>query len=321
MIDPIWGLAPEFLDNPSLGAVVTPWKIIFTRPEYLNDFASILCKGIPLGEAVAKFNQSENNRSIGLKLCLLGDPGLIFPGNPDADLLKKKLTIKRPLNVSLTITKELSFLRNHLRCIAGKKQASLVQTTSRALDSLETYENLLSKGTMDLAAEEKMRKDIIEVLIEAGTEAIVDYVGLVKKLKLQKKRERCFVCSSDAEIFHSKFHLPNIDTRIISICSCCGIIKESSSVFPNMEFKVINQKVIELKTEMRFEKWSASLLLHYKLKEQTRSFPWPSNEDGSPVLRFDTGIHWPEGPVYITLFFMIETKLAILRCPARGISD
>jgi hypothetical protein len=318
MIDPLWGLAPEFLDNPALGAVVTPWKIIFTRPEYLNALASLLSKGLPLGQAVAGFNQSKKNKEIGLKLCLLGDPRIQFPESLETDFIKNNLTLKNPENLSPKKIKELNFLRNYLRCISRKKEEKLVSSSLTALESLDQYEHLLSKGHDDLNSAAKLREDFIKVLLESGTEAIVEYVGLVKKLKLRKEKKKCFVCSSETEIYHTQFHLPYIDKRKILICPNCGIVEETSNEFPDIEFKILNKRIIELKTQHPIQKWSATLFLHYKLKEQSRYYQWPSEEDGNPVGIFDTNILWPEGPVYVTLFIMIDTKLAILRCPARG---
>ena len=54
-----WGFSAELLDNPDIQVLVTSWQIITTDLEKLEALSGALRSGVPLGRALARYNQEK----------------------------------------------------------------------------------------------------------------------------------------------------------------------------------------------------------------------------------------------------------------------
>jgi hypothetical protein len=313
MINPLWGLAPQLIHNPSIGAMVSPWKIVFTHIQHAAQLAEEIEKGKSIGEAVATFHRSKAGLERGLTMCILGDPEIRFKKTIDrpnySTIPKKELTYNE--------TQEISFLRNFLKALIQKYNVEVRALAQAALCTLENYEWTVCQGLISKEGLLKeLQKEIIDILITSGAEAIVLYVDLLNELSVVNDKIKCFSCHQfEAEEYLGKFMLPSIDQRKITICPNCGIIQERSSNSSPLQFSIKENKVIELNGELPKENWRGKLFLHYKLKDQSQSVDWPEDNMGLPERMLATSFHWPQGPVYVTLFMFEGTKLSILRHP------
>lgn len=156
--------------NPRIGAVATPWSVIFTGAGFAEPLRDGLLSGKPAGKAVGEFNSSV--QADGRTMCLIGDP---YVRIRDAGRMHSSKALS---NVSQTppVTKSLANLL-FLRALIWQEQrlsANIAESLAcAALEAIDQYERAIlfdgDTGCGMSGVGERMRQAILRYLSTCGS--------------------------------------------------------------------------------------------------------------------------------------------------------
>jgi hypothetical protein len=320
VINPDWSLGQRMLDSPNLGAVVTTWEMIISRPWHTEGLSRDLLKGMRVGNALARFNRSRAAKQFGQhRMCLLGDPRVRLPislQSNDAGLnrveVKHQTTFHRPAHEGEPSTEDgaLTLLK---QCLTTAITQDLLLPAWEALKAIQAYERAgRDQERLEGAA---MRQAIIKFVFQRG-KLSDGWVPHVSRFRKARQPSSCFLCGRLTNTIIARLPFPAVSDRRISICPRCGIVDDSPSN-THITFSLLDNTV-ELKGRLPEDHWNAGLLLASSRQADNIGWEWPVDPDGTPARSFRIPAEWPRGPLRLTVAILWEKNFAILSQPARA---
>ncbi len=319
MINPLFGLGPQFVDNGLIGAYITSWKIQFFNPETVFRFSKYLHRHKYIGKAVAAFNKSAASRKAGVKVCLAGDPGTYFPGNANMQLANYLISgaMKTDQNGRHKpgSSSFLGFYLNILKSKASKTESSTIDDVLDLLDCHRSSQHKKVNHDQLTGSGKIIRERLLNILQTQEKEAVVDYVPYANEVMKSSAQEKCFICAAKTDTYYLRFNEVARYRRIVHICPNCGIIADHDKDSVRLQIHIAKHVFYLGGEGVPFKNWNACLLVQYKIEDLNFSHRWAVGRNGSPAKSFAFPPSLHEGPAYVTLFFMHGLNLSIVRQP------
>jgi len=241
VVDPLWGLGYQLLENPQIGAIVTRWKISFTSHAEINVLTDAIAAGLPIGEAVARFHRSLPPDSVAGRLCLLGDPRVRLSVKTDVECLTSNGRVpgslqadppeaRPPAAIELNHLSKLSFLRACIRQAISGENAEPPEAALQALKAIDGYEaatwqGLPLEGAAGLPGP-LMRQAFLRYFF-AHCKLLNDWTHFAQMSESSASGKPCFVCHKRTATFEGRFHgVQGVVPRRVTTCPRCGIIED-----------------------------------------------------------------------------------------------
>jgi|GEM_PF-2481246 len=342
MVDPAWGLGSRLIESASIGALITTWEISITEDGHTEKLSRDLMRGIPCGDALARFNRSQDSRRFGShRLCLIGDPRVQLMAQMSGGL--KRSFSEAPHRVQLqtlrrdsashhikpTKLSDLTFKFNRGRTSLLRECLSLLVSEASDKQFLTERETLGSIRDYDRAAQlqepledvanavgQTMRSAILKCVFKRGKLFDV-WMPVANNYKSLKPSHRCFVCGKKTNTTIAHFPLPQWSSRRISICPRCGVIDDSphNSQFT---FSLSDTGVVRLKGSLPAKHWKGGVLLGCPGVADNVGWEWPALANARPERMFSIPDKWPPGLVRVSIVMLWRDQFAIVTLPARS---
>lgn len=312
-VDSRWGLAPQMLDNPRIGCLVTTWDLNFSDTADIDVLLHALDTSGTIGQAVAQYNKSPVARRSGSRLCLFGDPRL--PSRTGAGSTRVRRTSSDtavPDDIG-----ELAFSRARLEVAVarlaagsgdgpvGERQRRQILSAQRALESLLEYERRYWTGNSQDGSlqrmEESLRTELIADLHRRRTLPVDDWFALSRRDAIEWRLSRCPACGLDAKSTRVRLRVPGVSPRRLLACARCGIVEDMAAGLP-LRLRIDRlQGIVHLEGNLPRTRWSGALQIHSQFDSSCRISPWPSLPDGSAAPGMQTPLPWPAGPLRVSV--------------------
>ena len=319
VLDQAWGLGRRLLDSPTLGAIVTSWQMTITSPEYAMKLAEDLSQGLPVGEAVARFNRSDFCRRVQQRMCLLGDPlvRLSVPTRADWRTSKPRSGIKtaRLSNLGdVSVLGDVSLVRACATqaASAGGGDASAAAVGKAAADAIARYEptrwQALKAGGIDLA-ELAMRNAVLRFLLRNSRPFFKDWLPFARTLRAEVSPRPCFACGAAPNVTVARFRTPGVSPRRLSVCSRCSAFSDTQ-IGSEVTISVAVSGGIRMVGASPSEAATAAVCLWSSLPGESVTLDWPVGPDGGPAESVDIPKPWPPGPLRLSVAIVSGRQVA-----------
>lgn len=305
-----WGLGPQLIQSPKLGAILTTWEIVSSTPLRAWQFSELVSEGVDVGTALSKATHSPDLDCGVHRFCLFGDPKVSLPTSsvPTETQFQPIAPLRDRDNVTWQIRNDTSILKFLLARAPelglNREQQELAE---QAYGNIERYESaeLLQEnleGGEDAPGPSARLSLMKYLLARDRMEFLSELHGLVKGRRIIVPHPPCRVChtptlSYDIPLFGET------EARMV-ICAKCGFVQYARASWSAV-FTTTNDNGFRLSGELPNESWLAVIHLRSDLPEESVHVAWPSSENGAPVERFRPPIKWPRGPLRAT-FILIQ---------------
>jgi hypothetical protein len=318
-VDPAWGLLPHFLRNPSLGAFLASWGILFPSAELSALLINCLLNGYSLGQALAFTIKQEAARAVQFRLCLFGDPRLRLPvprSHGEISLAHHGDSTSSSV-VSLTQPERISFLRAYLSVALQNCSPKEAKYAREALAAVLDVERATGEGqpTEGIRREfgPRMRQSVLRFLSHRGSLPSLDWMRLAHRVA-SRRGGRCRHCGEETVTLRMNLSLSDAPLRILKTCSICGIIEDrpndSSEIFVD-----ISNGTARWGGQLPTSVWDASLLIDPPLRRLRFGLPWPKDASQMPKRHFRLPDGVPQGPFAVAIAIIWRSNFAICRVP------
>jgi hypothetical protein len=227
IIDSSYSLASAVLRQADCGAIVTTWRGDFGRPDgaQVNSLINDICSGIPVGKAVASFNNSQFAIDYGLALCLLGDP--CYSIHPDAAFTR----LPEPATADRMKGRKRSFSPR------ASESALLAEAINLSLQMNPAFDHVQGRALASrLSSFDSQTAPVREndLDLPALDVALLDFLSrapwlsafFINFIEVAHSTEHsvCPVCSAPARSCNFLFPMHAVGPRYIIRCASCGDI-------------------------------------------------------------------------------------------------
>lgn len=304
VVDRDWGLLPQLLENPRVGALLTTWGIEAGDSAPLALLAE-LAAGKPVGVALRAQLRENAATGKGPPFVLIGDPDVRVPierplmPSPRSGPRRAGVDVlpdgRRPLEfLSSTILQQVrrdtraeETGRPALRALAAWRRDELLPTVGRAV--------------------------VVRHLLTHNRMFALDWVPLARHAG-RLPREVCRACGrarwAQRLIAHGGV------ARRFATCPGCGIVEDAPEE-SRLALRVVAGG-FELDGPLLSGAFAGGLMLDGAVRSDLRSFDWPQTRDGAPARRFEPPEPWPVGPFRAIAVIVTGRELTLLQQPARA---
>jgi hypothetical protein len=303
VLDRNWGLLPQLVANPRVGALLTTWGIeaVGTPARLL----AALSAGLPLGVALAEQRRHDAATGAGTPLLLIGDPDLRVPveRSPPLDPGSGSRWA-RPRAVSGG-GRPLEFLNAAIRRQVLRDPRARA-TGGEALAALAAWQR-------DDVAADSARAAVVRHLVANNRMFFLDW-GAMARAAGRLPRDTCGACGRRR--WAQRFLAPGGVVRRFATCPGCGVVEDAPEE-SRLALRVVDG-AFELTGPLPGRAFAGGLLLGGSEPSDLRSFDWPRTRDGAPVRRFEPPTPWPVGPLRAVAVVLTGFDATLLPQPARA---
>ncbi|HEU0080085.1 MAG TPA: hypothetical protein VFQ76_20730, partial [Longimicrobiaceae bacterium] len=229
-LDPCSSLLARFLANPRIGAIATSWGAVMLNRRVLSPLVEALARGTNLGDALGFFHRSALARTLGVRLCLLGDPRAALPRARPQDRAMRPATRAPRREADGVDWGELTFLRAYLGHATLSAVGTLQRLGQAALEAVTVYEYLALRGLRlegeESAAGPSLRRAVIEFLTRRGPVISIDWGALTANVR-SLPRSACPSCGLAVAATVHRLRVPNASPRRLRSCPRCGVVEDA----------------------------------------------------------------------------------------------
>ena len=310
-IEATWGLGARLAENHRVGAILTTFEVVITKPEDMDSLKSNLSSGEPLGEAATQY--LETYSKLGTRLCLLGDPKTRISTLDEAPPVLHFEPLL-PLKRIRKLQANLQFMRAYVEAGLPKSQDMYSPEDLKALAAIEASEKSLK---MNLGFEETysdMLATTLDVILRRGVVPSHDWFSFAYSKERTVHHIGCEMCGASAQEYEIPLTLASGWERRFVICPVCGIVEDAPVAAPR--FKLIYNKrgQVQLSGFPQGALWSAAFVVAPPRTENRVSWQWSADAKGDPAKQMDIEIQ-EQGLHFVALIINSEYGLTVLRRP------
>jgi predicted RNA-binding Zn-ribbon protein involved in translation (DUF1610 family) len=313
MVDPRWGMVPQLLNQPTIGAVATTWEMTLLVEQDLDRVAAPLERGVPVGEALGQFLDLPAVRARNVRMCLFGDPGVRLPA-PSRPSTKAS-------SPKAEVAGDVAFLEayNHFQRRSPLPQAAaLIRKLEKGL---RHYAG--GKRPAGLASAVETREALLDLICYFGSTPSSDWSQFAKIERSVPSRSPCPQCGTRTQTWIMRILWAKGPQRRMVNCPRCGFVNDSPYGSAHLELRMAGG-VLQLAGPLPRANWSARVMIDPGLptgEEPARRWQnWPADLEGQAVRSLDLGDCLQPWPMNISLFLVEDLALQTLTCRVRAAS-
>ncbi|MCD9189239.1 MAG: hypothetical protein LUM44_22675 [Pyrinomonadaceae bacterium] len=312
IVDTQWSLAQRFADSNGLGAIITTWEIAITNADQNETLSQDISEGMPIGEALARFNKSPEAKKFGrYRLCLIGDPRLKLPtahldwtifhkmiaqrkGNKKTDLINILSDLAPSRAEFFDVC--MSYLVNRVH---NEHTLSLVKNALTKIAAFnESVQKRSAKAETELRRRE-MQESVLNYLVNQHGEFHPSWMPLGDKYSTGKVAEKCWICHQPLNVTNINIKFFRTFRRKLAKCPNCGIIRDSPAQL-GLELS-LNDRTLKFEHGLPPDKSTAKvLILTSNILAENKVWDWETDENGKLKPEFEI----PEfsSPSFVTIY-------------------
>ncbi|MCP5233480.1 hypothetical protein [Cognatazoarcus halotolerans] len=308
VVGPEWRLIDPLLDNATLGAVVTRWKIDVTSWSQRIRAADLFCRGRQVGHALASVNDASATNGTGEAFCLFGDPEMELPPLPrwEAEIeFAPSTPSSTPPPDSVTTSGGMPFLITVMKSLLEHDELAVRSAARSAHTLLETGCN-----------GESLAEAVLNAVRCVGSFSRA-WLPCAHMESASSRTICCRVCTSPATSVALRAWPGHY--RDIVTCARCGIVADApaASALPDFSLSPDGTAILDMKHATACEAGGIYLRSH-----QRSDARWlPLDLDGrARAFRIDLAPHLAHmrGPVVATLYLIDGCDVVELSIPFRA---
>jgi hypothetical protein len=293
-----WRIARQIASNRAIHACLTTWEIVRNEFSTTLPLADLLMKGLTLGEALARHNAAPQRLADGHRMCLLGDPELALPPQPEKASSAQIWPVVdlAPLRRAL---ESIAFFRSYVLRTSALGHRTFTDRTEQALASIDRFERTaLTQArapTFTSAVGSEMVQAMLDFLVGRWAIPASNWAGLIESSQYAAEQTPCLACGLAARIFVAGIALPGLPQRRVTECPSCGYSLDLP-LGQNLAFTHAGG-VIEIGGDAPC---AARLFIHNHMPGP--ALAWPVGKDGTLAPRMAMPKTGLKGQVRLSLF-------------------
>jgi hypothetical protein len=309
LYDSGWGYGHRLASHDRLGAMLTTWQITIGSAADTEPLARDVARGMPLGQALARFNNAAASRRTGQLMCLLGDPEL------------RVSTVAPPFRRSASgettpreEQRQLAFLSAYLDTIVPKRESKSALTSARRAVSA-CLRKAWSGSAIDAPHEPSgtvVRQAVLRFLCRHGTIPTYHWMDLAYPVGSDDSGSPCLTCRQTTREVNLRLRVLGAGSRKLQLCPRCGLTEDRPATMGRIGL-TFKEGVAYLHGSAPRGPWAASLLVRPHVGQPT-FHPWPAGEDGRPLFEMPIFAQRElQGAGQLLLFMIEEASLWMAR--------
>lgn len=296
VVDPMHGLAAAMLVQSNADVVISTWREERYTPDgaSLNPLINDVCAGVPVGEAVARYNSSPLGLFMGASFCVIGDPCIALDGATSFTRLSSPSVPATPVSVPGGDEGDRALLRE---VVANKLRSG---QRSEDVDACERLEAILGGSQ----SSELSRADQTGALLARvfGAEfQLEDVFASLGTSTVADEEAVCPVCAGPAREYRFVFPAAGARPRRVTRCAAC---LESANVPDDwdvsLELSRVREGLVVIGNAPPDAHVRATILGYYGTVEA--SADWPALSSGGTTRELVLPASLDTGPAYCKLF-------------------
>ncbi|MGP9811476.1 hypothetical protein ACTZWT_08200 [Rhodopseudomonas sp. NSM] len=274
-----WGAGVLLAESPSIGALLTTWRITMAPATLPAALLDRLMAGATIGEALVAINARADAQRAGYQLCLFGDPDLrIAPPRTATPQPRAAQSRKPPRGVQLTAADPAA--RVIELCVRDAPALQTLPKQARREANLRRYLRsalLRYQQTQVAATRARLRRGLVAHAAARGglRDLWIPHAAIVADGK-----EACPHCGAPAMRFAADLDHLGIAPRVLLNCSRCEIVADRPAALPVSA--TVTHDGVALRADVEAGCWDAMLVASSRWPVAPRIRRWPAAADGGP---------------------------------------
>jgi hypothetical protein len=319
-LDSAWGPLARLVLSPRIGAVLaSPETTLQLNASLSNDLSQELAAGVPVGKALAEYDNSPTVSELGNRLVLFGDPRVrAAPGGTGQIIMHTNESHqKRAPKKSDSVVAgdpEILVLRHMALYIRDDMQSAARLTSRQALEALVRYESDLDEGQLTTAVGDEMRTTLLSHLTTMKARSHDAWVGASEFRRLSAI---CYCPNCEMRVRPYVACFATGYRRTLIFCPRCGVAADKP-VSSDLKINVSLPR-IEIYGQPSSRPWAAAIFLVPGPASETTMHRWPSDATGALAQIYNVApAQWPAGPLTVQFVIISGTTLHAVSAPARA---
>jgi hypothetical protein len=321
VVDPRWGIGQRLIGSALIGALLTNWQIVLSSPEHASGLGREIATGVPVGEALQRFNRIAPRRDRSHRMCLFGDPRVRLPPCerpqlPDNPARGKQSAYTRQAEQPTPS----SLLRLAMaEAVRAGPDNPHVAFAHLALHAIRETEVAAARGGLPRAPaglRATMRTTVLHYALRRG-KMLESWLPFAQDLQRMAYRT-CPVCGRRAEQIRAMLRTEPAIARRLLLCAICGVLEDAPDA-SDVGFTLDDRK-LTLRGSLSSETVTVGVLVASSYGADTIRLDWPCTPDG--MLAPDSVLprRLPPGPLRLSLFFVWDTTFAVVSRMTRDVN-
>jgi hypothetical protein len=326
-LDSAWSPFARLATSPRIGAVIaSPEMRLGSYDSLSEDLCDELAAGVPVGRALARYNQTPTVSENGCRLLLFGDPrtraapqdrvALIAHTNRSHQMAAHTRQ-SHERTASSRWEDETARLRDLSRYLRYDMRESGRVTSARALEAVERYESAIYAQESAESSCETMRLAVLDHLQTLKARTHDAWMG-VAHITRQRTLQPCPQCRWSVYPYLARFGSGH--ERTLLSCPRCGFVVDESQ--PGRLRVDATDGTVTISGMLPRREWSAAVYLVPTRASAAKMRYWPSDRDDGPVTQLTIPAEeWPDGPVTVEFVVIEKTELRAVAAVTRAPSE
>jgi hypothetical protein len=310
-LDSAWTHLARLVLNPRVGAVLaSPNVMIFSGASISQDLSQDLAEGVPVGRALADYEDSPTVNEFGSRFLLFGDPRTrAAPGGTgavNAHRLASHQAHPRLQGGGVAVRDhEISMLRLLATHIRPDMRDVASETSRCALAALNVYEGAPESRPKRVG--DWMRFVLLGHLATGKVQTPEAWLNAAY-FKCERKTRKCPLCGLRLCVYSVRFG-SGYERKVLQCMRCYLVADRPAS--SRLELRV-QLPQIEIRDPPISGDWvAAAFVIPSRARDTTVHF-WPRDASGAPAARVTLSPSgWPTGPLWVRFAIIAGTSVHV----------
>ncbi len=311
LMDRSWSLARQLLAGGRIGALLTTWDMVISKPEIVSRFSDLLSMGASVAEGMAA--HAADAGAHGNHWCLVGDPDVAVPAAeeelvPLTDIIEAVNEARRGPDESSPAEQlpEFAFLRALIHAHNDSPEAT--EQGERVLASMAAYERAKHRGDeLEVgpgALGPAARTAILECLTAREGLILSTWHAWIEHVDAPRDRKPCWGCGEPAREFDVRLETGGMG-RYAEMCATCGNSQDVPGDGRRLWYTIEPGGVVRLHGSVDQPGMTAIAAVERGVGDPVNQrVPWPLDEHGRLVPTVRLSGPWPEDRMRVIVFAM-----------------